>query len=150
MSDDWLIVIPADPLAKPPSDRAQATCELLRALRPEAEHPEIVTYDTPEFIYCGENFTTVFCPLCQADLGDDWLDDAMRSWWESADHRILSVETPCCGRTTSLNDLDYLSPQGFACFSIELMNPYRDLEPEEFRQVESTLGLPARIIWRRI
>jgi hypothetical protein len=149
MSDNWLIVIPADPLAKPPPDRAQATFELLCALRPEAQDPEIVTYDTPEFIYCGENFVHVFCPVCQADLGD-WLDNAMRAWWESVDHRILAVEAPCCGHTISLSDLDYISPQGFACFSIQLMNPDSDLEPEEFRQVESTLGLPVRIIWRRI
>jgi hypothetical protein len=149
MSDDWLIVIPADPLAKPPRDRAQATFALLCALRPGAQDPELLSYETPEFIYCGSNFSNVFCPLCQADLGA-WWDIAMREWWESRDHRILSVETPCCRHPISLNDLDFDSPQGFACFAIELMNPGPDLEPEEFRQVESTLGVPVRIIWRHI
>jgi hypothetical protein len=149
MSDNWLIVIPVDPLAKPPPDRAQATFDLLCALRPEAQDPELLTYETPEFIYCGSNFSNVFCPLCQADLGN-WWDNVFHEWCDSKDQRVLSVETPCCGRSISLNDLDFESPQGFACLAIELMNPDSDLEPEEFRQVESTLGAPMRIIWRHI
>jgi hypothetical protein len=150
MSDNWLIVIPADPLAKPPSDRAQAAFELLCALRPGAQDPELLIYETPQFIYCGENFGAIFCPFCQADLGDSWWDKALGAWWDSADHCVLSAETPCCSRPISLNGLDHVPPQGFACLAVELMNPESDLEPEELRQVESALGVPVRIIWRRI
>jgi hypothetical protein len=149
MSDNWMIVIAADPLAKPSSDRAQATFRLLCSLRPDAQDPELLTYDTPEFIYCGANMSGIFYPLCQADIGG-WWDKALRSWWDGTDRRALSAETPCCRRPISLNDLDYLSPQGFACFAVELMNPGPDLEPEELRQVESTLSMPVRIIWRHI
>ena len=74
----------------------------------------------------------------------------MDRWWNSEDRRSLAVETPCCGRATSLNDLDYVLPQGFACTAIELMNGGRDLEPEEREQVEAALGLPVRIIWSHI
>jgi hypothetical protein len=57
---------------------------------------------------------------------------------------------PCCGGATTLNDLDYVAPQGLACVGFELMNPGPDLEPEELRQVEDALGTPVRIIWRHI
>jgi hypothetical protein len=69
---------------------------------------------------------------------------------ESEDRRDLSVETPCCGRASTLNDLDYDSPQGMPCFAISLMNPAPDLEPEERLKVEAVLGIPLRIIWRHI
>jgi hypothetical protein len=131
------------------SDRAQATFKLLCALRPEAEDPELLTYETPEFIYCGANMANIFCPHCQADVRE-WWDKAFDEWWNSTDRSALSAKTPCCGRPISLNDVDYDFPQGFACFAVELMNPGSDLEPEELRQVESTLGVPVRIIWRHI
>jgi hypothetical protein len=149
MSDNWLIVLPIDPMAKPSEERGKATFELLCALRPDAQDPDLQMYDTPEFIHCGSNFEDVFCPFCKTDIMD-WWKKAMDDLWNSDDRRALSAETPCCGRATSLNDLDYDSPQGFACFAIELMNPSSDLEPEELQRVESTLGMPVRIIWRHI
>jgi hypothetical protein len=51
---------------------------------------------------------------------------------------------------TTLNELDYVWPQGFACIAITLMNPDPDLEPAERQQVELALGLPVRVIWRHI
>ena len=62
----------------------------------------------------------------------------------------LSAEMQCCGRVTTLNELDYVWPQGFACVAITLMNPDSDLEPAERQQVELALGLPVRVIWRHI
>jgi len=149
MSDHFMIVIAADPLARPPAERADAALALLTALRPEAENPECRQSDTPEFFDCGQNFDGVFCPLCQADV-QEWWGDAMGRWFESDDRTSLYVEMPCCGGATTLNDLDYVAPQGLACGGFELMNPGPDLEPEELRQVEDALGTPVRIIWRHI
>jgi hypothetical protein len=148
MSDDWLIVLAADPLARPPKDRAEAAFELLCSLRNGAEEPELHQTETPEFFDCGGNFDAVFCPFCKKNI-TDWWGDAMDRWWKG-DRRLLAVETPCCQRATSLNDLDYLSSQGFACVAMELMNGGPDLEPAEREQVEEALGLPVRIIWRHI
>jgi hypothetical protein len=149
MSDDWMIVLPLDPLAVPPKERADAAFEVLRALRPKAEDPELHSSETPQFFDCGANCEAVFCPFCEADIRD-WWHHAIGTWWESADRRDLAVTTPCCGRATSLNDLDYVWPQGLACVGFELMNAGPDLEPEERRKVEDALGLPVRIIWRHI
>lgn len=144
-----MIVIAADALAVPPKERAEAALNLLKTIRPEAQDPELYLSDKPNFFHCGANFGNVFCPFCGTDIME-WWQKASESWWNSADRRDLSVVTPCCGRATTLNDLDYNRPQGFACVAITLMNPDSDLEPEERQQVEAALGLPVRIIWQHI
>jgi hypothetical protein len=144
-----MIVIPVDPLAKPPQERIDAAFSLLQELRPDGE-PELHVGDVPEFFYAGENAGSIFCPFCETVLEYDWWSNALNRWYESKDRRVLSIETPCCHRPTSLNDLDYDGPEGFACVGMELMNPGYDLEPDERRQVEAALGLPVRIIWRYI
>ena len=149
MSDDWMIVLPADPLAIATKARAETALVLLKKLRPKAQDPELHLSETPHFFDCGGNFENVFCPFCAADITARW-SDAMDKWWNSEDRRSLAVKTPCCGRTTSLNDLDYVLPQGFACTAIKLMNGGPDLEPEEREQVEAALGLSVRIIWSHI
>lgn len=144
-----MIVVPANALAKPPRERIDAAFALLQELRPDAQDPELYVDDAPKFIDCGSNFENVFCPFCEADL-ESWWNDAMSRWWNSQGRRELTVETPCCHRQTSLNELDYIAPQAIACVAMELMNPGYDLEPEERQQVETALGLPVRIIWRHI
>jgi hypothetical protein len=74
----------------------------------------------------------------------------MDAWSNEADRRRLAIETPCCGQATSLNDLDYVEPQGFACVAIKVMNPDSDLEPPELQKVAQALGQPVRIVWRLI
>jgi hypothetical protein len=149
MSDNRMIVIAADPLAVPPKGRAEAAFNLLKTIRPEAEDPELYLSDKPDFFDCGGNFENVFCPFCGTDIRE-WWHNPMNEWWNSADRRDLSVVTPCCGRATTLNELDYNQPQGMACVAITLLNPDSDLEPEERQQVEAALGLPVRLIWRHI
>jgi hypothetical protein len=149
MSDSFMIVLPVDPLAVPPKERIEAAYKLLSELRPDAQEIELHALGTPEFYFAAENLESVFCPLCQADLGD-WWPKAVTVWGQREDRRDLSIETPCCHRMTSVNDLDYDEPQGFGCVAFELMNPSFDLEPEELQQVETALGVPVRVIWKRI
>jgi len=144
-----MIILPADPLAMPAKERAEAAAALLSKLRPWASEVDLHFSDTPDFVDCGGNFVSVFCPFCQTDIVEWWAKE-MDAWYSGVDRRRLAIETPCCGQVTSLNDLDYVAPQGFARLAIEVMNPGGDLEPEEFRQVEEVLGMPARIIWRHI
>jgi hypothetical protein len=143
MSDNFTIVLPVDPFATASKECVEATLALLSKLRADAQEFELFQSDTPDFFHCGSNFDAAFCPFCQADLTDWWIR-AMNTWHE--DPRLLSVTTPCCNRVTSLNDLDYDWPQGFACVAFRLTNPSADLEPEELLQIEATLGLPVRII----
>jgi hypothetical protein len=148
MSDNFMIVLPVDPFAVPSKERAEATLELLSKLRPDVQEVELRTSETPEFFCCLGNFESVYCPFCQTDV-EKWWGKAMDAWWHG-DRRLLSVTTPCCGRVTSLNDLDYNWPQGFACVAFELMNPDSDLEPEELQRVEKTLGLPMHVMWKHV
>ena len=149
MPDNWMIVIAANPLVVPTKERAEAAFNLLKAMRPDAQAPELYLSDKPDFFHCGTNFGNVFCPFCETEIRE-WWREPINDWWTSADRRDLSVVTPCCGRSTTLNDLDYDRPQGMACVAITLRNPGSDLEPEERQQVEAVLGLPVRIIWQRI
>lgn len=41
----------------------------------------------------------------------------------SNDFNDLSITTPCCHQTTSLNELEYIWPAGFAKYVIEIRNP---------------------------
>ncbi len=60
----------------------------------------------------------------------------------------LAITLPCCGGTTSLNDLDYDWPAGFAKFVLEAMNPnVKDLDVEAVNRLEATLGCALRRIW---
>jgi hypothetical protein len=59
MSDNWMIVIPVDPLAVPLKERAEAAFALLTTMRPEAEEPELYLSDQPKFFHCGSNFGVV-------------------------------------------------------------------------------------------
>jgi len=149
MSDNWMIVIAADPLAVPPKERAEAAFNLLKTMRPDGEDPKLYLSDKPDFFHCGANFAHVFCPFCGTEIRE-WWEKPINDWWNSADRRDLLVVTPCCGRATTLNDLDYSRPQGFACVAITLRNPYSDIEPEERQQVEAVLGLPVRLIWEHL
>jgi hypothetical protein len=144
-----MIVLPVDPLAIPPKERAEAALGLLSQLRPEAQEFELHFSKIPEFFHCGSNFESVFCPFCQTDIVE-WWGKAMDAWGEGHDRRRLAIGTPCCGRATSLNDLDYVDPQGFACVAIKVMNPDSDLEPSELHRVAQALGEPLRIVWRHI
>src|SRR5579884_1054426 len=86
--------------------------------------------------FSAENFEATYCPFCQSDITDWWWQE-LHVWTDRADQRDLTTTTPCCRRATSLNDLDFDWPQGFACVGFRLLNPGVDLEPEKLRQVEA-------------
>ena len=143
-----MILIPKDPLAKPPKERCQAAFDRLCALRPEGGEPELQIYDAPEFVWTVEEAESVFCPFCGADI-DSWFYDALDRW-EEGDRNSLATTTPCCAQPTTLNDLDFGGTQGFACVTMELLRPGDDLEPFERKEIEALLGVPVRVIWRHI
>ncbi|KUJ35856.1 hypothetical protein ADL25_35140 [Streptomyces sp. NRRL F-5122] len=59
----------------------------------------------------------------------------------------LLVAVPCCEVQTSLNDLVYDWPMGFARFRIEVLYPNRAwLTGEELARVADALGHPVRQI----
>jgi hypothetical protein len=96
------------------------------------------------FIDPGANFERVGCPFCGSDLS---------GWWEDAMERAgtggfsdLAVVVPCCQTRTTLNDLRYEWPAGFARFVVKVQNPGRgaELTSEEIQQLEKLLGCELR------
>ena len=61
--------------------------------------------------------------------------------------RNLAITTPCCGATSTLNDLDYRAPQAFARFAISYLNSSRDLTIQQVEQIGEALGHPVRKVW---
>jgi hypothetical protein len=149
MSDNFLRLIPTDPTWTPSTGAAQQATATLSALVPNAESVTVELYEEVTFIDQGGNFERLTCPACQAPLEMDWwadrMDDAAQSQFTD-----LAVVTPCCGATTSLNDLAYDWPAGFARVELSAMNPGRDwLQDSELAQVSAVFGHPVKQVMAR-
>jgi hypothetical protein len=61
--------------------------------------------------------------------------------------RLLAVTMPCCQHATTLNDLHYSWPAGFASFVLSAVNPDRSwLQDAELQNIAEALGHPLRQI----
>lgn len=146
MSDTYLRIIPCDPGQVPSAQARVRAVGILERAVPQAE--DITSSVTPEvrFVDCGDNFEAVHCPRCGADLGE-WWSVAMEIGQEHQ-FRDLRVTAPCCGARTSLNELEYSWPAGFARYTLEALNPGLGSLPEPLVQrLEAALGAAVRIIW---
>jgi hypothetical protein len=147
MSDSILRIIPSDPAFVPDVDAQQCAAALVREAFPEADDVGLRTADDVAFVDAGANFDSVFCPKCANELAQDWWADAMD---QAAAGRFvdLAVKLPCCGKTTTLNDLRYEMPQGFARFVVDVMNPTATSVPAGLEaRLRETLSCELRFIW---
>jgi hypothetical protein len=149
MSVEYLQLIPEDPYYIPPTQAQSVAQEELFRLLPRAAEISMFVYDTAQFIDQGENFESVSCPFCSNDL---------RNWWRSAMNTAyktlfenLSVTLPCCHEQTSLNNLRYQMPAGFARFVLSARNPDfgRNLTDDELEPIERVLNCKIKQIWAR-
>ena len=144
MSDDYLRLIPTDPTWQPGADEARRAVATLSALVPAADRVEVERYDEARFVDAGANVERVSCPTCRADLAMVWWTAQMEQAAESG-FTNLTVLPPCCGTPTSLNDLGYDWPAGFARAALSVRNPHRDrLDDAELARVGTALGHPIR------
>jgi hypothetical protein len=147
MSDCILRIIPSDPAFVPDVDAQQSAASLVREAFPEAGDVGLRTEDDVAFVDAGANFDAVFCPRCTRELARDWWAEAMDQA-AAGSFVNLAMKLPCCGEATTLNDLRYEMPQGFARFVMEVMNPAAANVPAglEARLCE-TLGCELRFVW---
>lgn len=150
MSDNWLIFIPVDPQAHPTQASADKAVELLRSFAPDAGDEVSATFfDKVAFQDCGSNWSGVECHQCGEDIEEWWADatsDAYKSGFED-----LRATTPCCGHSTTLNDLNYVWPAGFSRFVLEAKNPnIKQTTAEQDAALSEALRLDLKKIWRRI
>ena len=121
--------------------------EYLARVVPDADEVTATVTDDVAFIDQGANFEGVWCPVCRCQLDLSWWQEEMDAACETS-FATLDVRTPCCGASTSLNDLRYDLPAGFARMVLEAMNPgVRDIEERDAAAISSILGTPLRRIW---
>lgn len=149
MSDNWLQFIPSDPDFQPTISSAEAARQLLASFVPDADEVNAEFKSSKQFFHPGGNWSGVKCPACGADL-EEWWEQAMGTASKTA-FANLAVSTPCCGASTSLNDLNYVWPAGFGRFVLEAMNPnIENLTPSQENQLAERLGRELRKIWVHI
>jgi hypothetical protein len=146
MSDTYLRIIPSDPACVPSALARERALGLLQRSVPLAHDIGSQLTDEIRFVDCGDNFEAVHCPRCGVDVSE-WWSLAMEMAHEQQ-FRDLRATTPCCGTRTSLNELVYSWPAGFARYSLEALNPGLGSLPDRLVQrLEDVLGSTLRIIW---
>ena len=137
MSDNYLRLIPSSPAFIPDKNAIDKVVFLLKEDFPNP---------SPQFIDQGVNFERVVCPCCNETLDLRWWQNAMDNAFANKFQNLI-VKIPCCGIETTLNDLIYDWPAGFAQFLIEISNPGMDVTDVRLNQLETILGSPLRKIW---
>lgn len=149
MSDNYLTVIPTDPHWQPGTDAADRAVTVLCGMLPDDDARrglEVRWHDTVEVVSCGTNLETVSCPHCGGEFALDWWAEAVSELYAEG-FPTLMVAVPCCEVETSLNELVYDWPMGFARFRIEVLYPNRAwLSNEELASLTGALGHPLRQI----
>jgi hypothetical protein len=149
VADYYLRLIPADPELVPPEKAREEARAALEGWLHRAEHvTETVTEDV-RFVDPGKNLERILCPACGAAIDRRWWEDAL-AISKLKSFRNLRVTTPCCRAVSSLNDLDYEWPAGFARFVLEASNPnVSELPGQQLRSLSRILGCKLRQIWSR-
>ena len=151
MSEHWICAIPRDPRHVPVA--TEDLERLMHSLMPRADQIEMRSDPGVQFRDCGENFESVRCPECGAEIATAAWQKLMEVDFIDPERgfRVLDYPMPCCGRTRSINDLVYAWPQGLSRFIISAMNPDRGhLSSDEIRQLEQAMGCPVTIIYQHI
>lgn len=147
MSDSILRIIPSDPALVPDIGAQQSAATHARQAFPKADEVTVRVEDDVTFVDAGGNFETVSCQACGAELDQEWWADVMDRA-AAGSFVDLAVTVPCCGAATSLNDLRYEMPQGFARLIIEVMNPNAaDAPPGVETLLRDALGCEPRFVW---
>jgi len=145
MSDTYLKLISIDPHFVPDQIKEGKALEFLNKSFRTCE-TEFVNTDDVEFVDQGANFESVKCNYCEGDIDIEIWQNAMDEAY-STGFEDLSFLTPCCQKSTSLNDLIYEWPAGFAKFAMLITNPPVDINDEAVNELETILGTKIRKIW---
>ena len=91
--------------------------------------------DTIRFYDCGENFENILCPFCGYEIETGWWQEEMCKASETG-FNMLKINTPCCNKESSLNEIEYNFPQGFALYAIKI----EDFDMDKFPINETLLS----------
>jgi hypothetical protein len=147
MSEHFITLIPTSPYFVPDDAAFEEARRRFSTFLTNADQIEGRVTEEVTFVDQGGNFERVSCPRCRKELTTVWWQDAMDKSHDSGFQR-LDIITPCCAYSTSLNDLEYHWPAGFARCWLRARNPQQKEVPrEQIRQLEEMLGTALRQIW---
>jgi hypothetical protein len=146
MSDTILRLVPTSHTFIPSATEVAQAIHALEQLCPRAQEVTASIWDKVMFVDCGGNLDSISCVHCGADQLAWFFDETSRKY-EANKLMDLQVKMPCCGASSSLNELKFDWPAGFASASIDVLIPDRDwLSDSELAQVSQALGHPVRQI----
>lgn len=151
MSASYYQLIPTVPDYVPDAAARELACQRFAAFIPEAEQVTAEVTEHIEFISAMGSFETVSCPVCGALQDNSWWMRAMDAAYSERGFADLRITLPCCGAASSLNDLRYYFPQGFARFVLSAFEPnILDLEDWQTQELEKLLGCQLRRVWAHV
>ncbi len=147
MSDCMVRIIPKNPYSHIPERKVQEAVKYI-GTRILVEDISSAIHESPVFVDCGENLEEIKCPFCGEKLDVGWWGAGMDRAFKNS-FMDLMIETPCCHKNSSLNDLDYDFSCGFACTQIDIRNPVTKPDRECLTAIEVLFGEPVRVISAR-
>jgi hypothetical protein len=149
VSDDYIRLIPTQVTWEPTESAAESAMSyvagLFSGVNGSADEVTTKFYADVALIDSGVNTSTAKCRSCGNSVDLEWVFEVVDE--RVADLSHLDVIVPCCEAMTSLNDLEYDWPMGFARFEIAVLNGSREvheLQAHELERVGSLLGHPVR------
>ena len=148
MSTECLYVIPASPKFVPTANVCELALEAFKVMLPGAESVDAVVHKEVSFIDSGVRLEQVSCHFCGAELDQIWWGDAMNAAHKTA-FNDLRIQLPCCDAASTLNDLHYKMPAGFARFLLKAQGGRlgTQLPADKMRGLETILNTPLKQIW---
>lgn len=99
-----------------------------------------------EFVDCGENLTSIQCPICKKKISMDWWSEAMHTSYELSHFAKRTILLPCCQESSDLNTLIYDFPCAFSYFEICIVDPFILLDKETYTWIEYICNTELKVI----
>jgi hypothetical protein len=132
----------------PAADKREVALEAFREMLPGAFSVDAVVHEEISFIDSGVRFEKVSCPFCGIELDQIWWGDAMNVASKRG-FAELAVQLPCCDAMSTLNDLQYQMPSGFARFLLKAREPKAGqlFAADNMHALEDILDTPLKQVW---
>ncbi len=143
-SGHQLRIIPSDTFYEP-SPEIQDACLGLLIERFRKNDIASTLYKEISFIDPGQNFEAVVCDRCGQEMDMEAWQARMGVAYETR-FTDLSIVTPCCNQPSSLNDLKYQGPAGFARYVLSVIDPPAEVDAEVLSELERVLGTKVKTI----
>ena len=145
MSDTILKLIPIKPDFIPAKEKQEQASLFINSIF-KGDQIETILNEDVEFVDQGSGFESVSCNYCGANINMEVWQEGMNKAYETQ-FTDLTFITPCCSKTTSLNDLLYYQPAGFAKFIVSISNPKENILTDDLDELQKILGTELKIVW---